>query len=175
MSRLTSASSASRSFYSYTYHIDHYFASCTIFLSPLCHTAGMNDQQMGINEIGVSFPDDTFGQGTPDTPPEKVKGKPWMYVVRDILQHSSSLADGLKGVQDSDRTCNLIVGIGDGKTKNGNKQANDGSDTPAVYGIEYSGYVANPYTDATQLPVNETWHPKIEVCTPWFVLSCDVL
>jgi hypothetical protein len=41
MNILTSTSSASRSFYSYTYHIDHYFASCTIFLSPLCHTAGI--------------------------------------------------------------------------------------------------------------------------------------
>lgn len=123
---------------------------------------GMNDQQMGINEIGVSFPDDSFGQGTPDTPPEKVKGKPWMYVVRDILQHSSTLAEGLQGVEQSDRTCNLILGISDGKSSTTPESADAGSTTPAVYGIEYSGYVSNPYTDRNQLPVNETWHPKIE-------------
>jgi hypothetical protein len=29
-------------------------------------------------------------------------------------------------------------------------------------GIEYSGYVAVPYNDETLLPVNDTWHPKID-------------
>jgi hypothetical protein len=109
---------------------------------------GMSQKQMGINEIGVSFADDSFGQGTPNTPPEKVKGKPWMYVVRDILQHTSTLEEGIKSVQDSNRTCNLVIGIGDGKAQE-------------VNGIEYSGYVAIPYNDQTQLPVNATWHPKI--------------
>lgn len=28
-------------------------------------------------------------------------------------------------------------------------------------GVEYSGYVAVPYSDSTQLPLNDTWHPKI--------------
>ena len=110
---------------------------------------GMNEKQMSINEIGVSFADDSFGQGTDDTPPEKVKGKPWMFVVRDILQHTSTLDEGVRSVQDSNRTCNLIVGIGDGKAE-------------MVNGIQYSGYVANPYWDVNQLPVNDTWHPKID-------------
>ena len=52
-------------------------------------------------------------------------------------------------MQDSNRTCNLIVGIGDGKAE-------------MVNGIQYSGYVANPYWDVNQLPVNDTWHPKID-------------
>jgi hypothetical protein len=33
---------------------------------------GYSANAIGISEIGVSFPDDTFGQGTDDTPPEKV-------------------------------------------------------------------------------------------------------
>jgi hypothetical protein len=118
---------------------------------------GMNNKKMGINEIGVSFPDDSFGQGTPDTPPEKVKGKPWMFVVRDILQKSSTLSDAIESVQQTPRTCNLIVGVGDGKE---DKEA--AIPTPQVNGIEYSGYVAIPYNDKNQLPVNSTWHPVLE-------------
>jgi isopenicillin-N N-acyltransferase like protein len=112
---------------------------------------GMSDKQMSINEIGVSCADDSFGQGTPDTPPEKVHGKPWMFVVRDILQHTDSLDAGVQSVQDADRTCNLIIGVGDGKPG-----------AEMVKGIEYSGVVANPYWDVNQLPVNETWHPKLD-------------
>lgn len=110
---------------------------------------GMNDQQMSINEIGVSFADDSFGQGTPNTPPEKVVGQPWMSVVRNILQHTTTLDDAVKSVEDAERTCNLIVGVGDGKAK-------------MVKGIEYSGHVAVPYNDKNQLPVNGTWHPVVE-------------
>ena len=109
---------------------------------------GMSEKQMSINEIGVSYPDDTFGQGTPNTPPEKVHGKPWMFVVRDILQHTDTLDAGVASVQNADRTCNLIVGVGDGKAE-------------MVKGIEYSGYVANPYSDVNMLPKNDSWHPVI--------------
>ena len=35
---------------------------------------GFSSQQLAISEIGVSFADDSFGQGTDNTPPEKVKG-----------------------------------------------------------------------------------------------------
>ena len=109
---------------------------------------GISSAQMSISEIGVSFADDSFGQGTENTPPEKVHGKPWMYVLRDVLQFSSTLEEGIKSIQESNRTCNLIVGLGDGKEN-------------YVNGIEYSGYVATPYDDETLLPVNDTWHPKI--------------
>lgn len=105
--------------------------------------------QMSINEIGVTYPDDSFGQGTPDTPPEKLEGKPWMLVVRNILQGTSNIDDALQSVQDADRTCNLILGVGDGKAGK-------------VSGIEYSGRVFNAYSDMNQLPVNSTWHPKLD-------------
>merc|ERR1712113_159553 len=41
--------------------------------------SGFNSHRMGISEIGASFPDDSFGQGTENTPPEKVRGEPWMF------------------------------------------------------------------------------------------------
>ena len=98
------------------------------------------------------FADDSFGQGTwpeGDTPPEKVKGEPWMFVLRDVLQFSDSLESGIQRITDANRTCNLIIGLGDGEEG-------------MVNGIEYSGYVAVPYNDEALLPVNDTWHPKID-------------
>lgn len=35
--------------------------------------SGFSENQMGISEIGVTYPDDSFGQGTDNTPPEKVR------------------------------------------------------------------------------------------------------
>jgi hypothetical protein len=68
--------------------------------------------------LQVYFADDSFGQGTfpeGDTPPEKVKGEPWMFVLRDVLQFSDSLESGIQRITDSNRTCNLIIGLGDGE------------------------------------------------------------
>merc|ERR1719201_1085674 len=96
--------------------------------------SGFSDQQLAISEIGVTYPDDSFGQGTDNTPPEKVHGEPWMFVLRDVLQFSDSLESGIQRITDANRTCNLIVGLGDGQEN-------------MVNGIEYSGYVALPYND----------------------------
>jgi hypothetical protein len=108
-----------------------------------------NEQQIGISEIGVSYPDDSFGQGTPDTPPEKVRGQPWMSVLKDVAQSATNLDTALTIIEEADRTCNLIIGIGSGKDAVAN-------------GVEYSGYVAVPYNDTTLLPVNDTWHQQID-------------
>jgi len=111
---------------------------------------GMSSQQIAISEIGVSYADDSFGQGTDNTPPEKVKGQPWMYILRDILQYDNTFEEAKTRVTNANRTCNLILGIGDGKS------------TGIVNGVEFSGYVSNFYNDVTLLPVNDTWHPQIE-------------
>lgn len=111
--------------------------------------SGFSSEQIAISEIGVSFPDDSFGQGTDNTPPEKVKGQPWMFVLRDVLQYSTDLKSAKDIVASANRTCNLIIGLGSGK------------DAQSV-GVEYSGYVSNFYDDKTLLPVNETWHPQID-------------
>jgi len=111
---------------------------------------GFSSQKIAISEIGVYFGDDSFGQGTvPNTPPEKVKGEPWMFVLRDVLQFTDSLSTAEARIAESNRTCNLIIGVGDG---------NLGKSV----GCQYSGYVANFYDDTNQLPVNETWHPVIK-------------
>ncbi len=93
--------------------------------------------------------DDSFGQGTDNTPPQKVRGEPWMFVLRDVLKYEDSLDSGIERIQESERTCNLIIGLGDGEAN-------------MVNGIEYSGYVAVPYSDQDLLPSNETWHPIID-------------
>lgn len=112
---------------------------------------GFSSQQLAISEIGVSYPDDSFGQGTyPNTPPEKVRGEPWMFILRDVLQYENSLINAADRIRNANRTCNLILGLGDGKA-NGVK----------VNGVQFSGEVANFYSDVTLLPINETWHAPI--------------
>jgi hypothetical protein len=111
--------------------------------------SGFSSQQIAISEIGVSYPDESFGQGVDGYPPEKVHGEPWMFILRDVLQFSNSLEEAETRIATANRTCNLIIGLGDGE---------EGK----VHGCEFSGYVANFYDDQTLLPVNETWHPKIK-------------
>lgn len=111
--------------------------------------SGFSSAKIGVSEIGAYFADDSFGQGTENTPPQKVKGEPWMYILRDVLKYENSLDEAILRIQNSNRTCNLIIGIGDGEAG-------------MVNGIEFSGYVAVPYNDSTLLPVNDTWHWPIE-------------
>jgi isopenicillin-N N-acyltransferase-like protein len=114
--------------------------------------SGMSSAQIAISEIGVAFPDESFQQGKSlgrEFPPEKVKGQPWMYILRDVLQYADSLEDARNTVANANRTCNLIIGLGDGEEAH-------------VNGVEFSGYVANFYDDKNQLPVNDTWHPVVE-------------
>jgi len=110
---------------------------------------GFSDQQLAISEIGVAFADDSFKQGTvPHTPPEKVHGEPWMFILRDVLQWEDSLEGAKTRISNAERTCNLIIGVGDGEV---------GKAT----GCQFSGRVANFYEDYNLLPVNETWHAPI--------------
>ncbi|KAK7112970.1 protein dcd1B-like [Littorina saxatilis] len=101
---------------------------------------GMNSRQMAISEIGVSFPDETFGK-------ESRFGVPFTFLLRDILQFDNTLDDSIKRISDASRTCDLILGVGDGKDRR-------------FRGIQYSASVANFYTDSDLKP-EATWHPKI--------------
>jgi len=71
-----------------------------------------------------------------------------MSVLKDVAQQATNVDEALGIIEHANRTCNLIIGIGDGAQGK-------------AYGIEYSGYVAVPYNDTTLLPVNDTWHPQI--------------
>lgn len=59
---------------------------------------------------GVSFPDNTFGK-------ESRTGIPFVFLLRDILQFDQTLNDSIHRIQTANRTCDLILGVGDGKAK----------------------------------------------------------
>ncbi|XP_041374954.1 protein dcd1B-like [Gigantopelta aegis] len=69
---------------------------------------GMNSKKMAISEIGVSFPDDTFGD-------ESRFGIPFTNILRDILNYDNTLDDSISRIANAKRTCDLILGVGDGK------------------------------------------------------------
>lgn len=69
---------------------------------------GVSSAQMGIGEIGVSYPDATFGE-------ESWVGVPFIFLMRDVMQWDATLSAALQRVHDATRTCNLILGIGDAK------------------------------------------------------------
>jgi len=102
---------------------------------------GVNDKKMSIHEIGVAYPDETYG-------PETFAGVPFGYLLRDILQFDKTRAEANKRFTTSNRTCHLILGVGDGKEKKMNA-------------VQYSWRVANIVEDHNLIPV-ATWHPKIE-------------
>ena len=39
-------------------------------------------------------------------------GKPWTYVLRDIMQFSKTIDDALTQLKTADRTCSVYLGIG---------------------------------------------------------------
>lgn len=68
----------------------------------------MSAQMTAISEIGVSYPDDTFGS-------ETFFGQPFVYMLRGMLQNAYTLDDATSYMADTQRTCHLILGVGDGK------------------------------------------------------------
>eukprot|EP00049_Salpingoeca_infusionum_P004226 m.75950 g.75950 ORF g.75950 m.75950 type:complete len:455 (-) comp12468_c0_seq1:238-1602(-) len=102
---------------------------------------GMSSTQMAISEIGVAFPDDTFGD-------ESRIGIPFTFILRDILQFDNTLQDALDRITNAHRTCDLILGVGDAKVDQGFR------------GIQYSASVANYFIDTDNQPV-ASWHPRI--------------
>jgi hypothetical protein len=103
--------------------------------------SGVSDQQLSIHEIGVAFPDDSFGG-------ESRIGVPFTYVLRDILQFDKTQKAGVQRLQTANRTAHLILGVGGGKERVFNS-------------IEYSHDVCIPMDDTNMKPVAD-WHPNIE-------------
>lgn len=103
---------------------------------------GQNAKQVAVSEIGVSFPDKTFGNMS------RV-GVPFTYLLRDILQFDSSLEEAKHRIQTVKRTCDLILGVGDGKAG-------------MVNAVQYSSSVANFFNDTNLEPLNATWHPRMK-------------
>lgn len=110
---------------------------------------GMNDERMAISEIGAAYADYTFGK-------ESRKGIPFTYLLRDILQYDKSLDDSKFRMENANRTCNLILGVGDGKDEIFNS-------------VRYSHSVADFFDDKNMEPgpiCTEPqpcdWHPRID-------------
>ena len=106
---------------------------------------GMSSSGTAISEIGVSFPDATFGK-------ESRFGVPFTFLLRDLLQFETTLSGGIEHIKDAHRTCDLILGFGDGKVSDG--------EAP-FRGIQYSASVANFYDDTDMMPRNDSWHARM--------------
>ncbi|KAL5014130.1 hypothetical protein ScPMuIL_008400 [Solemya velum] len=102
--------------------------------------------QMAISEIGVSYPDESFGK-------ESRFGVPFTYLLRDILQFDETLDDAVNRISNSARTCDLILGVGDGKLGE-------------FRGVEYSASVSNFFDDQNLQPKAD-WHPRINNVVYW--------
>jgi len=102
---------------------------------------GMSSAQMAISEIGVSFPDASFGK-------ESRFGVPFTYILRDILQFDADIEAAEMHLRDAKRTCDLIFGVGDGKSNE-------------FRSVQYSSSVANFFTDMDMEPTAD-WHPKVK-------------
>jgi len=102
---------------------------------------GINEKRLSISEIGVSFPDETFGK-------ESRHGYPFPFVLRDILQFDNNVDAATYRLNNTHRTCDLILGAGSGpQTK--------------FRSYEYSYSTLIAYDDTDMMP-NATWHQRID-------------
>lgn len=101
---------------------------------------GMSSNHLGISEIGVSYPDSTFGD-------ESFKGIPFIFLERKVVQYGTSIYDAIDMIENANRTCRLILGVADGIAK-----------TARVF--EYSHSKLGVYTDKTLEPLH-WWHPRL--------------
>jgi len=107
---------------------------------------GVSDKQLGISEIGVSYPDNTFGD-------ESRIGYPFIFLLRDILQWDQTVDDATSRMASAKRTCDLILGVGDGKLTE-------------FRGYQYSSTVLNVFDDLNLMPLAD-WHPRINNTVYW--------
>jgi len=108
---------------------------------------GLSSAQLAISEIGVTYPDETYGEMS------RV-GVPFIFLLRDILQYDYTVDDATTRMADTMRTCNLILGVGDGKLKQFN-------------GYSYGYSTFDVYNDLNMKPDNDTWHGKIKDAQYW--------
>lgn len=111
---------------------------------------GVNSHRISLTEIGVGYPDASFG-------PMKREGIPFLFLMRNLLQDANGLEDAVKIVQDANRTMNLLVGIGDGHAQE-------------ARGIKYTSESATVYNADDLEPYNattDTWHPRINDTLYW--------
>lgn len=125
----------------------HAFANVG-FIGWMASVTGMSSVPLAISEIGVSYPDETFG-------PERylAPGYPFGFVIRDVLQFDLSLTEAIDRITGAKRTCDLILGVGDGNSN-------------SFRGFRYSPESALVMDDANLLPLTD-WHPRIPDVVYW--------
>lgn len=109
---------------------------------------GMSSAGLAMSEIGVTYPDESFGKEG-----YLAKGYPFAFIIRDILQYDKTLAEADKRITEAKRTCDLILGVGDGKSN-------------SFHGYQYAPSVANVMLDTNLMPLEE-WHPRIPEIVYW--------
>jgi isopenicillin-N N-acyltransferase-like protein len=104
---------------------------------------GMSSKKIGISEIGISYPDypPLFGD-------ESFIGIPFIFLERKIVQFAESYKDAEAIINTANRTCRLMLGVGDGN-----------AGTARL--VQYSHSAVNFYND-TDLEPLAWWHPRIE-------------
>jgi len=108
---------------------------------------GMSEARLGISEIGAGYPDSTFGS-------ESRIGLPFIFLLRDILQFDLTVDDAINRMINARRTCDLMLGVGDGKLG-------------YFRGMEYSYSVLDVFDDKNLRPDNSSWHPRIKDVVYW--------
>ena len=116
---------------------------------------GMSSDGVGISEIGVSYPDATFGK-------ESRKGTPFTFLLRDILQFDADLQAAVTRVSTANRTCNLILGAGDGGLGKGTDGGGRAGAAGGFRGFQVNHATCNVFDDTDMAPTNRSWHPLIE-------------
>eukprot|EP01091_Cochliopodium_minus_P006819 TRINITY_DN16797_c0_g1_i1.p1 TRINITY_DN16797_c0_g1~~TRINITY_DN16797_c0_g1_i1.p1 ORF type:complete len:455 (-),score=96.14 TRINITY_DN16797_c0_g1_i1:41-1366(-) len=107
---------------------------------------GVSETKLGISEIGVTYPDASFGY-------ESRAGVPFIFLLRDILQYDYTVDDSITRMINAQRTCDLILGVGDGKL---NK----------FRGFEYSYSTLKVFDDQNMEP-HTSYHPRISNVVYW--------
>jgi len=127
---------------------------------------GLSAASTAISEIGVSFPDSTFGD-------ESRFGVPFVFLLRDLLQFDANLTQMQRRISDAERTCHLMLGLGDGKAvAPGAAGGARGSATPDASsapfsGVRYAHSAVSFFTDPANVPPTEEWHPPLEDVIYW--------
>lgn len=107
---------------------------------------GISNKQLGISEIGASYPDASFGSMS------RI-GVPFIFLLRNVLMYDVTVDDAVNRMINARRTCDLMLGVGDGKMNE-------------FRGMQYSYSVLNVFDDRNLMP-NATWHPKIPGIVYW--------
>ena len=104
---------------------------------------GMSEAQLGLSEIGVDYPGTDGGYGS-----ESRVGVPFIFIIREVLQYDTSIEAATSRMESAKRTCDLILGVGDGKEKR-------------VMEYLYSSGKLVQVTPENNHPRNDTWHPAL--------------